>query len=531
MGVGGAGRRGVAWQAGASMRWLTLLVLVAIPASAQPTVLEGDLPTDGPAFVLVPFEVPPGTAEIEVRHPVQQPENILDYGLDEPSGAYRGWGGGNSEAIVVGAQASSRSYLTGPIAAGTWNVVIGKAKVVTSPARYRLEIELRTTPTLAAQPERRPYTPAAALSAEARWYAGDFHVHSKESGDAHPTLDEIGAFARGRGLDFVELSDHNTTAQLDFLGDAQARHPQLLFVPGVEFTTYDGHANGIGATTYVDHRFGVGGATFDGAVAAFGAQGAVFSINHPVLDLGLTCIGCAWKQPIPRDALGAVEIGTGGWDKTGLLFTKQAIAFWDRLVGQGVRAAPIGGSDDHSGGTGTGQFDSPIGSPTTMVFATELSAAGIVDAVKAGRTVVKLQGPDDPMVDLEPGLVALDTGDARVTTFIGAHLAVPAGPVELSVRVKGGQGATLKLVQDGAEVSSEPITADPFTTKVSVTAPETGERRLRAEVWIDGQPRTVSGHAFFSLKTEPPKGCGCSSPGPALFGALALGLGLRRRRR
>lgn len=520
----------IAVASSAFMRWLLVLVLVALPASAQPMVLEGDLPTDGPAFVLVPFEVPAGTAEIEVRHPVQQSENILDYGLHDPSGTFRGWGGGNSEPIVVGAQASSRSYLTGPIAAGTWNVVIGKAKVVTSPARYRLEIELRTAPTLAAQPERRPYAPAAALSADARWYAGDFHVHSKESGDAHPTLDEIGTFARGRGLDFVELSDHNTTAQLDFMGDAQARHPQLLFVPGVEFTTYDGHANGIGATAYVDHRFGVGGATFDGAVAAFGAQGAVFSINHPVLDLGLTCIGCAWKQPIPRDALGAVEIGTGGWDKTGLLFTKQAIAFWDRLVGQGVHAAPVGGSDDHSGGTGTGQFDSAIGSPTTMVFATELSAAGIVDAVKAGRTVVKLQGPEDPMVDLVPTAVALDTGDARVTTLIGGHFTGPAVALEVGVKVTGGQGATLKLVQDGAEVSSEPITADPFTARTTVTIPETGERRLRAEVWVDGQPRTVSGHVFFSLKAEAPKGCGCSSPGPAVLGLLALGLGLRRRR-
>mgnify|MGYP000617889195 CR=1 FL=1 len=32
---------------------------------------------------------------------------------------------------------------------------------------------------------------------------------------------EILAYARGAGLDFVELSDHNTVSQLDFLVGAQ----------------------------------------------------------------------------------------------------------------------------------------------------------------------------------------------------------------------------------------------------------------------------------------------------------------------
>lgn len=62
-----------------------LFFLCAAPAFAQPLVLEGDLPTTGPDFVLVPFTVPVGTVELEVRHPVQQSENILDYGLSDPS--------------------------------------------------------------------------------------------------------------------------------------------------------------------------------------------------------------------------------------------------------------------------------------------------------------------------------------------------------------------------------------------------------------------------------------------------------------
>ncbi|MEW5741866.1 MAG: CehA/McbA family metallohydrolase [Myxococcota bacterium] len=512
------------------MRLFTIAVLAASSALAQPLILEGELPDSGPDFVLVPFQVPAGTAEVEIRHPVQQPENILDYGLNDPLRTV-GWGGGNTEPIVVNAQAASRSYLPGPMTAGAWSVVIGKAKVLVKPARYRLEIELRASPTLAAQPERAPYAHAQALSKEARWYAGDFHVHSRESGDAEPSLDAIATFARGRGLDFVELSDHNTTSQLTWIHDAQGRHPQLLFVPGVEFTTYAGHANGIGATEYVDHRFGLGDASFEAAVADFARQGAVLSINHPVLDLGTACIGCAWKLPIPRDTLGAVEIGTGGWDKTGVLFTKQAIAFWDRLVGQGVKAAAIGGSDDHSAGVRMGAFDSPIGNPTTLVFANELSVSALLEGLKAGRTVVKLQGPDDPMVDIQPTAVELDATGAPLATLVGATVRAPPGELPLRFSVSRGNGAVLKLLVDGQEREAVSVTSADFTTQQSFPVPETGETRIRAEVWVDGNPRTVTSHVFVSRAEDPPKGCGCGAAGAGAFEALALAALAAGRRR
>lgn len=492
-----------------------LFLFFAAPAFAQPLVLEGDLPTTGPDFVLVPFTVPAGTVELEVRHPVQQSENILDYGLSDPE-RVRGWGGGNVEPIVISERAASRSYLAGPLQPGLWNVVIGKAKVVTSPARYRLEIDLRTTATLAVEADRAStsWQPGPALESTARWYAGDLHVHSRESGDAAPTLDAIATFARGRGLDFVELSDHNTLSQLRFMTAAQARHPQLLFVPGMEFTTYAGHANAIGATQPIDHRFGVGSATFDSAVDAVEAQGALLSINHPVLDLGMLCIGCAWRQKLPATRIGAVEIGTGGWDKTGILFGAQAIAFWDRQLAQGSHAAPVGGSDDHSGGKGTGTFDSPIGNPTTMVFANELSVPALLKGLREGRTVVKLQGPADPMVDLQ-------AGSARIGDTV-------SGNTTLTATVTGGVGAQLKLLEGGVVRETVDVAADPFVFTKSVTAPAQGETRWRAEVWLSDAPRTVTGHVWLKPAEPMKPGCGCSSADGSVL-LLAL-LSLRRRR-
>src|SRR5262249_41810110 len=146
---------------------------------------------------------------------------------------------------------ASRAYVAGPIPAGRWRVIVGKAKIVASPAQYRITVDLRTAQTIASTADlRRPYQPAAARKKETRYYAGDLHVHSKESTDASPTIQANIALAKQRGLDFVEQSDHNTVTQMDFFGPIQDAETNFLVLPGIEFTTYAGHANAIGATKF-----------------------------------------------------------------------------------------------------------------------------------------------------------------------------------------------------------------------------------------------------------------------------------------
>ena len=164
-----------------------MLSLVALAVlCADPVIIEGDVPDDASEFFTVPFTVAPGTTELEIRHDDLSSSNILDWGLLGPSG-FRGYGGGNTEPAIVGVEASSRSYGTGAIEPGTWEVYVGEAQIEETPARYHVEIDLRTTATLPPEPERGPYVPVAPLAIESRWYAGDFHVHSRESGDAGPT--------------------------------------------------------------------------------------------------------------------------------------------------------------------------------------------------------------------------------------------------------------------------------------------------------------------------------------------------------
>ncbi|MCA9669123.1 MAG: PHP domain-containing protein [Myxococcales bacterium] len=511
---------------------LAALLAGAGVARADQTIhLEGDLPQGGADFVLVPFEVPAGVAEIEVQHKNPDSDNVIDFGLEDPAG-FRGWGGGNSEPALVNEKAASRSYLPGPISAGTWNVVVGLALIKRAPGRYSIDVVLRDAATLAPQTERSPYAPSAPLENGARWYAGDFHVHSRESGDARPTIDEAATFASSRGLDFIVLTEHNTVSHREYLRAEQAKHPSLLLMPGIELTTYKGHMGLINATRYVDHKLGVGGRDIAAVVGDAVAQQALVSINHPLLDLQDACIGCKWEHAIPAE-LHAVEIATGGWKETGFLFGLKTIDFWDQLAADGRIVAAIGGSDDHRAGQDLGAFQSPTGSPTTMVYAEALSAEAIVAGVRAGRTVVKLQGPDDPMLD-----VAVVNGPEHAV-----GLQVLAGvQAELLVTVDGAKGNALRMVIDGERGKAVPIDADPFSYRLTVDTPETGLRRVRAEVWVGSAPRTVSSHVLLRREQVEDDGGGCAhalavpprdaSVPLALLCALALlGAALVGRRR
>ena len=508
-------------------------VLFSVRARADTMVhLSGDATPGGPEHFWVPFDVPAGTKEIQIAHDDHSPDDILDWGVYDEKGAFRGYGGGNVEDAVIGELASSRSYLVGPIAAGTWKVDVGKAKIASAKVSWTIDVTFRSAPTLAPQPLRAPYAPQPALKKEARWYQGDFHAHSIESGDAKPPIPDMIAFAKTRGLDFIELSDHNTTSQLDFY--QQYRDGQVLLIPGVEYTTYAGHANGIGATKWVDHKIGTDGATILGGVQSIHAQGALFSINHPVLELGDLCIGCAWKHDVPPEQIDAVEIETGGWRQVGVLFGQRAVQFWDDLCAKGRHVAAIGGSDDHSGGKPMSFRDSAIGSPTTVVFAEELSAQGVIDGIKKGRTVVKLQDPTDPMIELD--------AEGRDADSIAAKRTV------LHAKVTGGKGSLFHFVIGGAPEKDVPIDADPWTVDRAIDAPAAGETRVRAEVWSDTAPRTITSHLWLrtgaasyggSSGAKVEGGCACdtsrssgASPTWAAAGALAgLAAMLARRAR
>jgi len=498
-----------------------MLALVAA-AVISTLSLDGSIPADQPGdYVVVPFEVPAGTAELQVAHQGLSTANVLDWGLWDGAG-WRGWGGGLVDDAVVGVDAASRGYLPGPIVPGTWYLVIGKAVVDQLPADYQVTVTFLDAATLAAQ-ERAGHQDTV-LAGGPGWFRGDLHVHSRESGDASASFDEIHALAVAQRLDFVVLSDHNTVSQHGLIAALQPSIDDLLFVRGAEITTYGGHCNGFGITSYVDHRIGLDGRTAAEMIGDAVAQGGVVSINHPALDLGDACIGCAWVQPdTPWDQISAVEIHTGNWDSTVGVFTPRAIALWDQQLDAGHHLAAVGGSDDHRAGQDTGVNASRIGVPTTMVYADQLSESAILAGIRAGRTVVLLRGPDSPVVEL-----FIEAGDQR--GMIGDT--VSGDQVTVEAHVTGGAGLDLELVRDGVPDDIVTIDGGDFTHRFAVEVAPGGER-YRVEVLDTFLPVTVTSHVY----AEPGDGAGggcCqagSRPGPAALLSLLVGLLLAARRR
>jgi MYXO-CTERM domain-containing protein len=458
---------------------------VTSQADAQETPaykLEGTVPGGPENFFFLPFEVPEGIVEIEVRHFNLTPGNNLDWGLDDPNG-FRGWGGGKGQPGLVGLQAALPSYIPGPIPAGTWEVVVGKANIVNTPAEYAVDIYLRTEATLEPQ-ARSPYQDPGVLNPDARWYAGDFHVHTRHS-DGPPSIRETLEFAENEvGLDFIMLSEHNTNSGLSLYGDLQPDFPNLLLVPGVEWTTYAGHANAIGAIEWVDFKVGVRGVTVEGAIEAYQEQGALFSINHPTVPGDSFCIGCPWEYDVDPTTIDGLEVMGGIWDATD---------YWEAMCEAGSHATAVGGSDDHAAGQGSGVLYSPIGMPTTMVYADELSVDAIMEGVRSGRVVIKVDSPDAPMLVTE--LSGERVGD---TVF--------ADTATLSVVVTGAVGNSLRVIKNGTMIERVEINADPFAHETSVEAPLEGEDRYRHQVTLGIKPLTIGSYVWLRAPIDLPDG-------------------------
>jgi hypothetical protein len=490
--------------------------------------MEGDSPSDTLDHFFLPFEVPEGTQAIEIRHSFTGERAVLDWGVDDPDG-FRGWGGGNSESAQIQGDAASRSYRAGEIQSATWQIVVGKASMPEGAAHYSVDVVLHDEPILEPEPERGEWTETAALFTGARWYAGDLHVHSRESGDASPTLDEVAAAAQAAGLDFVVLTEHNTDAHLQLLSEVQARWPDVLLVPGIEFTTYDGHAGLFGATQWVDHRIGQPGVDIDSAFQAAHAQGALVVINHPNLDLGEACIGCAWAHEPATESWEAIEIITGGWEPAGQLFFDRNITLWESWLDQGRRVAAVGGSDDHRAGTGTGPLDSPVGSPRTWIWAEELSIGALKEGLRQGLTAVHTRAGALPLADLRATGTSSPLGEHPFNT-------------EIQANVSGGVGLTLVWLVNGERSHEVPIGSDPFLdarrfpsqisggrVRIQLESPEgtefiTSHLYLQSETPADSGP--IGNTNGDSGRASPPDsqkgGCSCASTAhaPSIFAIL-----------
>jgi hypothetical protein len=477
--------------------------------------------SDHQSYRTLGFDVPPGTARITVvyEYTGRDAGTTIDAGLLAPDG-FRGWSGGNKKRFTVSATDATPSYLPGPLAAGRWNLLLGVPNIRPGQqSEVTATVELEAT----AEGERATYDetsapvdgagravrgepnaagggtesavhgelagselskagtapallPAVPLRSEAGWYRGDLHMHTGHSDGSCanqsgmrvpcPLFLTVQA-AADAGLDFIAITEHNTVSHLNEMRALQPYFDRLLLIAGMEVTTFKGHANAFGVTGPVDFRAGL--PVFD----ELAKQGAVVSINHPNAPSGEICMGCGWTTELPRAAQ-AIEAVNGADADTPV----SGIAFWHQQLDKGLRLTGIGGSDNHDAKLTTASLGrSRIAAPTTVVYARELSLAGIQDGIRAGNVFVDVAGARDRLLEMSATA-------GSITVPMGGDLKARKGTtVTFKLRLQNAGDATLvEWIRDGKILPN------------AATRMELMERSDGARHWVRVNVRDVQGH-------------------------------------
>ena len=444
------------------MIWLTLALLLSIPTAVthavpRDVVLSGVVSiADKGTYQEHEFDVPAGTTRLDFTftHSHKDVGAQLEVGIFDPS-RFRGTSRFSKTEFYIADAHATPSYHAGPLPAGRWRLSLGVPALGPAP-----QVEWQVTVTMSTRSPHLAATPSSSdSSAGPRWFVGDFHAHTLHSDGfgCHdpetPTVTrgchtwEIVEAARARALDFVAITDHNTTSHHVEMAALQHTLPDLILVRGQELTTFHGHANVYGTSEFIDFRLGFGGRHITQVVADIAKAGGLLSINHPGRLTGDRCTGCGWDAPgTPWADISVMEVVNG----TTTDGPTSGLWFWHARLNEGHRLTAIGGSDDHA----VRSSRTRLATPTTVVFATGLSETEILDGVRSGRVYIRTRGPEGPSVDL-----AMVDADATVLMGGTLHL-VDAGTRALRVTTAGAAGHELDIVANGEVVATRTVPDD-----------------------------------------------------------------------
>lgn len=418
-------------------------------------VIHVDAPgTNDSRYVYVPFEVPRRAVRISVSYQYDRANgnNTIDIGLfdarstdsaTDPKG-FRGWSGGRRSEFFISRDEATPGYLSGEMPEGTWRIILGLYRVATAGVDVSIKVEIETgesgstkrglaSAKLAGPVVGRhgPFSSPHQRKAGGKglhWWSGDLHMHTVHS-DGDWTVAELIANARKIGLDFICITDHNTSSHHSEI-DRASSDSSLLVMRGEEITTYGGHTNawGLPSGTWIDFRARPGDTSrMSSIVAQVHRTGALISINHPFA----SCGGCSWSYDASAREFDAIEVWNGAWDQ----IDEQALIMWDKVLQSGRRITAIASSDSH-------RATNPIGQPATNVGAAKLSQRALLDAVRrgsvyltseVGRPTVNFQAEtaDNPRALVTIGENVYLEAPGIVRFFVGADRIPPNSKILL----------------------------------------------------------------------------------------------------
>jgi hypothetical protein len=470
---------------GSSLQSIAQTVSVNDSADDGDIVLHGVITPDKLGkHEMLAFIVPAGIERmnVELISPGFQKGMYLTAGLFDPQ-RYRGEG---RSVFTVSTVDATGPYLPGPIVPGEWHIAIGYNYVATD-AKGEFTVKIHLSRQLDSEHYR-------VLNSKPGWYKGDLHAHTgmtdamcKSQSGANvpcPSAKLFEAAARQK-LDFLAVTDHNTSATFNEMMQSQLYYDKMLLIVGEEVTTVKGHANVWGTEGFLDYRVGESGFMVNDLFDHAHQLHALVSINHPYWPYDGRCPGCGWGWTPQTDfsKVDAIEI-INGYQEHGSWFTPppgNGVPFWEAQLAKGLRPTGVGGGDEHRAGEQLALHDG-VGIPTTVVYARELSQPAILEGIKAGHVFVQVTGPEGTALYLNAGSAIM--GDAIVAE-VGKRVA-------FKLTTKQVVGTKLRLLVDGTDVKDFPAAQQEGEDVSSVYEWQSDGKRH----WVRAQLDNLKGEAM-----------------------------------
>jgi hypothetical protein len=388
-------------------------------------------PADSKSYHLHGFAVPQGARGLRLDFSYDRggdcPHNLVTLSLFDPAG-FRGacHRFAPRQALHLSAADATPGLLPGPLPSGPWTVEVDIHCVV-APGRYSLAVEAVPAAPPRPRPRRGPAPPPR--HAERRWLRGELHLHSTHS-DGRWSVEQMAEAARGREIDFMFLTDHNTVSGVGALREAAGG--AIAVLPGQELTTFRGHALALGPECWLDWRTGLEGRGMNDVARDVRQAGGVLVVAHPDAPPDEVCTGCRWTHGDFDPALAhAVEVWGGLWDGPEER-NPGCLDLWRRWLNQGHRLTATGATDAH----GPEDWSGPV--PLTYVQAEEPSLPAVLDAVRQGRTYVS----SGPRLEIRAATAAEQVATVGETIDASA-------PVTVEASCASSPAAELRLVAGG----------------------------------------------------------------------------------
>lgn len=307
-------------------------------------------------YLSVNFQVPEHVESMEISYFYDKDENIVDFGIAGESGEFIGWSGSNRSCIQISPKNSSSGFVCVPVRPGQWQVLLGAYKICSQGVQVDCKVKF--------------------YMKSLRVFKGDTHIHSCAS-DGNMTAEELKLLAEKEGLDYLILTDHNNYAQ-------NLRLPtegKVTVIPGVEWTTYKGHAGMLGKERAFWNFISNSKEETEAIFRQAKEREALIVLNHPF------CPYCGWKWGMDSLPWDLIEVWNGALMPQA---NEKCLKWWDEQLNQGQKIAVTGGSDFHS--LEPGRMPAM---PCTCIFAESAEAGELLRGLKKGHSFITLspQGP------------------------------------------------------------------------------------------------------------------------------------------